>query len=127
MNSGELPLKTRRKVSLAPDDGAGTESAADATRQAEAINRKKRKREVFIPWIRCAATRHALCRPAEFRLAIQWNLRRCGACAASPVHPDPPAQTAAGLVPSAHGTEPRPGHPRRPTAPVFRSSITGHG
>src|ERR1700720_3970301 len=97
MNSGELPLKTRRKVSLAPE-GAGTESAADATRQAEAINRKKRRREVFMvlcdrkavnAWIRCAATRHALRRRVEFRLAIQWSPPPRGAFAASLPHPEP--------------------------------------
>src|SRR5260370_25558964 len=121
MNSGELPLKTRRNVSLAPEGAAGTESAADATRQAEANNRKKRTREVFIASIRCAATPHALCRPAEFRLAIQWNLLRCGAFAVSLIHPDPAAQTAAGLVPPAHVTGPPPRHPPRPPAPVFPS------
>src|SRR4029077_13165225 len=47
MNSGELPLNTRRKVSLAPE-GAGAESATDAAKQAAAINRKKRSREVFM-------------------------------------------------------------------------------
>src|SRR5437899_8264096 len=47
MNSGELPLKTRRKVSLAPD-GAGTENAAEASIEATAISRENRSREIFM-------------------------------------------------------------------------------
>src|SRR5258707_8725593 len=47
MNSGELPLKTRRKVSLAPG-GAGTENAAEAAIEATAISRENRNREVFM-------------------------------------------------------------------------------
>jgi len=47
MNSGELPLKTRRKVSLAPD-GAGTENAAETSIEATASSRENRNREVFM-------------------------------------------------------------------------------
>src|SRR5690348_14119822 len=50
MNSGELPLKTRRKVSLAPE-GAVAESAAHAARAAAAISRKKRSSEVFMVFV----------------------------------------------------------------------------
>src|SRR5260370_36278505 len=136
MNPGELPLKTRRRVSLAAD-GAGTGSTATAAREAAAINRKTRRREVFMVLcerkavkvmrdrravnasIRCAATRHALCRLVEFVLASRWNLLRRAAPAVSLMSPDPGTQTAAGPVPSANGTKPPRGRPRRPTAPVF--------
>src|SRR5437773_4560334 len=88
MNSGELPLKTRRKVSLAPE-GAVAESAAHAARAAATISRKKRSSEVFMVLcgrravnvlgerkavnasIPCAATRQALRGSAEFRPAIR--------------------------------------------------------
>src|SRR5260370_25474351 len=93
MNSGELPLKTRRKVSLAAD-GAGTGSAAPAAGEAAAINRNTRRREVFMVLcerkavkvmrdrraanapIRCAATRHALSPLVELVFARRWNLLR---------------------------------------------------
>src|SRR5437899_8502265 len=104
MNSGELPLKTRRKVSLAPE-GAMAESAAHAARAA-AISRKKRSSEVFMilcgrrmvnvlcdrkavhvmrahkavnASIRCAATRHALRGSVEFRPAIRVTALRTAA------------------------------------------------
>src|SRR5882762_7276850 len=100
MNSGELPLNTRRKVSLAPDE-AGTENAAEASIEATAISRENRSREVFMflsdrqavkvmcdrkavnASIRCAATRRALCYQVLFRLAIEWNLLQPEACAVS--------------------------------------------
>src|SRR5207244_12786578 len=104
MNAGELPLKTRRKVSLAPE-GAAAESAAHATRAA-AVSRKKRSSEVLMilcgrrmvnvlcerkavhvmrarkavnASIGCAATCHALRGSAEFRPTIRQIAPRTAA------------------------------------------------
>src|SRR5947209_1263783 len=131
MNSGELPLKTRRKVSLALE-GPGAETAAHAARAAAAISKKKRSREVLmvvcdgravIASIRCAATRHALRPWVEFRAATRQNaLRR----EASLMSLDPAAQIAAVPVPLASGKVPMPGHPRHLTVQVSRSSRAGH-
>src|SRR6266567_5106249 len=116
MNSGVLPLKTRRKVSLAPE-GAGVESAADAARQATPINRKNRRREVFIESIRCAATHRALCLWFESRLLRLRRPRARQRTAASFRHFCAAARTAAGPGPPANGTMPRLERPRHPTVP----------
>src|SRR5882762_2142459 len=85
MNSGELPLKTRRKVSLAPD-GAGTASVALAAMEAAAIRRKIRRREVFMVLVTAKrSTRRYDARQPATRCAARSNFVRqssgtyCGA------------------------------------------------
>src|ERR1700674_4714782 len=116
MNSGELDLNTRRNVTFAPGE-AGAAYPAQARRQAAPINRKNRRRKVFIASIRCAAARFALCGPFEFQLFQSLNLPPHRAFVGWEGNFCPEIQSASALVPPADGTEPpreRPPHPRAP-------------
>src|ERR1700693_3666197 len=105
MNSGELDLKTRRNVSLAPA-GAGEEYAAPAAMQARPANNVIRRREVLIAWIRCAPVYCELCRPFECRLFSPVRLPPRSELEAAPKYSRPADQTACALAPLASGTKP---------------------
>src|SRR5260370_38954352 len=128
MNSGELDLKMRRKVSVAPPDAAADRVAAwaggaakphAATTPAEApasetiqVSRIERAREVLISSIRCAMLASGLrpargLLPAAKREALPMTSRQEDHNAAAPARP-------------ANGRAPRPArrpHRRPPGAP----------
>src|SRR5438445_9807993 len=112
MNSGELPLNTRRKVNLAPV-GAAAEYTAQTIRQPAPSNRQNRKRKVLIVLyyrnaviasIGCAATLCALRQPFERRLFPQLSRQPQQRTTALRVSSAAAVRIGGGLAPFANGT-----------------------
>src|SRR2546425_13275397 len=127
MNSGELPLNTRRKVNLAPV-GAAAEYTAQTIRQPAPSKRQNRKRKVLIALyyrsavmasIRGEAACAGLRQPFERRLFRRLSRQPQQGTTASRVSSAAAAVRIAGaLAPFANDTRPPPERRPHPSAPA---------